>query len=90
MSLKSSRCYNFILVFLSIGSCQEVVGTAALGGAAAKASAAADKIGDDLDAFSADLDAYDSKPSTPTRSTTPEPSVSPSDDDGLDDLLAGL
>lgn len=69
---------------------KKVVGTAALGGAAAKASAAADKIGDDLDAFSADLDAYDSKPSKPARSTTPEPSVSPSDDDGLDDLLAGL
>lgn len=69
----------------------QVLGAAALGGAASKAAAAADSIGADLDGFDADMANFTS--STPSAPSTPshDEGVSPSsDDDGLDDLLAGL
>ncbi|WWS25292.1 hypothetical protein vBKpnAMK6_00348 [Klebsiella phage vB_Kpn_AM_K6] len=43
---------------------KQIMGTAALGGAAAKAAAQADKIGDDLDSFDKDLSDFESKPTS--------------------------
>lgn len=85
---------NELLVFKSLEENQKkfskVMGTAALGGAASKAAAQADKLGADLDDFDKDMEDFtSSKPAkserTATAPSTPEPS-----DDGLDDLLAGL
>lgn len=67
----------------------KVLGTAALGGAAAKAAAQADALGADLDGFDEEMKQFESKPSKP--SAQDDEGVKPSsDDDGLDDLLAGL
>ncbi|CCI88816.1 single stranded DNA-binding protein,phage-associated [Yersinia phage phiR1-RT] len=59
----------------------QVFGTAALGGAAAKASAQADALADELDAFDKDMADYDNKTSTPDSSSS---------DDEIDALLAGM
>ncbi|UFK27100.1 hypothetical protein LG358_00079 [Escherichia phage UoN_LG358_1] len=65
---------------------EKVMGTAAMGGAAAKAERQADKVADDLDAFDKDMEAFSSG-STTNNSTS---DVSSSDDDDLDDILNGL
>lgn len=61
---------------------KQVMGTAALGGGAAKAAAAADKIDDDLEQFNKDM----------KMSSNDVPDVGSTDasDDGLDDLLNSL
>lgn len=67
----------------------KIMGTAALGGAAAAASRQADKVADDLDAFDADMSDYDNKTADDFMSTSTSTS-SGSDDEDLDDLLNGL
>lgn len=64
----------------------KVMGTAALGGAAGKAAAAADAIGADLDGFDKEMQDFNQS-SKPSQDSAPAPEPS---DDGLDDLLAGL
>lgn len=59
---------------------EQVLGVAALGGAASKAAAQADAISDSLDAFDKDMAEYDA----PTGGSTS------SENDDLDDLLAGM
>ncbi|UJJ22240.1 single-stranded DNA binding protein [Erwinia phage Virsaitis27] len=61
---------------------EQVMGVAAMGGAASKAAAQADAIGDSLDSFDKDMDAFNSKPSTPASSGAEE--------DDLDALLADM
>ncbi|ARW57942.1 single-stranded DNA binding protein [Serratia phage CBH8] len=61
---------------------EQVMGVAAMGGAASKAAAQADAIGDSLDSFDKDMAAFDSKPSTPASSGAEE--------DDLDALLADM
>ncbi|ARW58220.1 single-stranded DNA binding protein [Serratia phage X20] len=61
---------------------EQVMGVAAMGGAASKAAAQADAIGDSLDSFDQDMAAFDSKPSTPASSGAEE--------DDLDALLADM
>ena len=64
----------------------KVLGTAALGGAAAAAASVADKVASDLDDFDKDMEAFSSaKTEDDFMSAT-----SSSDDGDLDDLLAGL
>ena len=70
---------------------KQIMGTAALGGAAAKAAAQADKIGDDLDSFDKDLSDFESKP-TSSRSADDimgDAGDSVGDDD-LNDILNDL
>lgn len=69
-----------------------VVGTAAMGGAAAAAAAKADKVADDLDAFDADMDAFSASSSTSKATDDFDYGTSStgSSDEDLDDLLAGL
>ncbi|AHY25227.1 single strand DNA binding protein [Pectobacterium bacteriophage PM2] len=68
----------------------KVMGTAALGGAASSAAAQADKLGADLDAFDKELKEFnDGQDDNPDLSHKPNKPTQ-SDDDGLDDLLAGL
>lgn len=62
----------------------QIMGTSLVAG---NAAAQADKLSDDLDAFDADMAAFDSKP----KQQSAPLNTSSSDDDGdLDDLLAGL
>ncbi|BBC78310.1 single strand DNA binding protein [Escherichia phage EcS1] len=67
---------------------EQVFGIAALGGAAAKASAQADAIGDSLDAFDQDMKDFTdtARTNVQSRDTTP----SGADEDDLDALLAGM
>ncbi|QBQ77751.1 ssDNA binding, DNA repair, recombination and pre-synthesis [Escherichia phage mogra] len=63
----------------------QVLGTAALGGAAAAAASVADKVASDLDDFDKDMEAFSS-----AKTEDDFMSSSSSDDGDLDDLLAGL
>lgn len=63
----------------------QVLGTAALGGAAAAAASVADKVASDLDDFDKDMEAFGS-----AKTEDDFMSSSSSDDGDLDDLLAGL
>ncbi|AWM11745.1 single stranded DNA-binding protein [Escherichia phage vB_EcoM_NBG1] len=63
----------------------QVLGTAALGGAAAAAASVADKVASDLDDFDKDMEAFSS-----AKTEDDFMSSSSSDDSDLDDLLAGL
>lgn len=63
----------------------QVLGTAALGGAAAAAASVADKVASDLDDFDKDMEAFSS-----AKTEDDFMSTSSSDDGDLDDLLAGL
>lgn len=64
----------------------QVLGTAALGGAAAAAASVADKVASDLDDFDKDMEAFSSAKTEDDFMS----STSSSDDGDLDDLLAGL
>lgn len=64
---------------------KQVLGTAALGGAAAAAASVADKVASDLDDFDKDMEAFSS-----AKTEDDFMSSSSSDDGDLDDLLAGL
>lgn len=64
---------------------KQVLGTAALGGAAAAAASVADKVASDLDDFDKDMEAFSS-----SKTEDDFMSSSSSDDGDLDDLLAGL
>ena len=67
------------------------MGTAALGGAASRAAAQADKIGDDLDAFDKDLNDFEAKSTGSARSADDIMGDSnTSGDDDLNDLLNDL
>ena len=63
----------------------QVLGTAAMGGAAAAAASVADKVASDLDDFDKDMEAFSS-----AKTEDDFMSTSSSDDGDLDDLLAGL
>lgn len=67
---------------------EKVMGTAAMGGNAARAERQADKVADDLENFDEDLANFSAGSSTPV--DIPETSSGSSDDEDLDDILNGL
>lgn len=66
----------------------KVMGTAALGGGAAAAAAKAEQRADELDGFDEEMKQFESKP--PKQDSVDTGVQAGGDDDGLDDLLAGL
>lgn len=66
----------------------KVMGTAALGGGAAAAAAKAEQRADELDGFDEEMKQFESKP--PKQDSVDTGVQASGDDDGLDDLLAGL
>lgn len=67
----------------------QVYGAASLGGAATVAAAQADAIGNDLDAFDSDMKTFTETARENVSQRTESP-VNPTDDAGLDDILASL
>ncbi|QQG32113.1 single-strand DNA-binding protein [Citrobacter phage CkP1] len=69
---------------------EQVMGTAALGGAAAKAAAKADSVADELDAFDKDMESFSAGQSSSASDILDSSTDSSSEEDDLDDILNGL